>query len=125
MKNFGDLIMILDLHRQGLKIAMIARQLGIDRKTVRKYLASEVSLPTYGPRQPRKRLIDGHVEYLKQRLEAYPGLTAQRLMREITERGYEGCYSTVRDAVRELRPAGGGRAFAVRFETPPGHQAKA
>lgn len=124
MKNFGDLIMILDLHRQGLKISMIARQLGIDRKTVRKYLAMDVGIPTYGPRQPRKRLIDGHVEYLKQRLDAYPGLTAQRLMREITERGYEGGYSTVRDVVRELRPPGGGRGFAVRFETPPGHQAQ-
>ncbi len=58
MKKFGDLIMILDLHRQGLKISMIARQLGIDRKTVRKYLARDVGIPTYGPRQPRKRLID-------------------------------------------------------------------
>lgn len=124
MKKFGELIMILDLHRQGLKISAIARQLGIDRKTVRKYLAKDVGIPVYGPRQPRKRLIDGHVEYLQQRLDAYPGLTAQRLMREITERGYEGGYGTVRDVVRELRPPGGGRAFAVRFETPPGHQAQ-
>ena len=124
MKKFGDLIMILDLHRQGLKISMIARQLGIDRKTVRKYLARDVGIPAYGPRQPRKRLIDGHVDYLKQRLDAYPGLTAQRLMREIGERGYKGGYSTVRDVVRELRPPGSGRGFAVRFETPPGHQAQ-
>jgi DNA-binding NarL/FixJ family response regulator len=28
--------MILELHRQGLKVAAIARQLGVDRKTVRK-----------------------------------------------------------------------------------------
>lgn len=124
MKKFGDLIMILDLHRQGLKISMIARQLGIDRKTVRKYLARDVGIPAYGPRQPRKRLIDGHVDYLKQRLDAYPGLTAQRLMRDIGERGYKGGYSTVRDVVRELRPPGSGRGFAVRFETPPGHQAQ-
>jgi transposase len=124
MKKFGDLIVILDLHRQGLKVATIARQLGIDRKTVRKYLARDVGIPAYGPRQPRKRLIDGHVDYLKQRLEAYPGLTAQRLMREITDRGYKGGYGTVRDVVRELRPPGGGRGFAVRFETPPGHQAQ-
>lgn len=39
MKKLGDLIMILDLHRQGLKVAAIARQVGIDRKTVRKYIA--------------------------------------------------------------------------------------
>ena len=70
MKTVGDLIMILDLHRQGLKVSMIARQLGIDRKTVPKYLAKNVGIPIYGPRQPRKRLIDGHLNYLKERLDA-------------------------------------------------------
>ena len=37
--RFGEFIMILELHRQGLKVAAIARQLGIDRKTVRKYIS--------------------------------------------------------------------------------------
>lgn len=116
-------MMILDLHRQGLKVAVIARQVGIDRKTVRKYIARGLEVPTYGPRQPRDRVLDPWLDYLKGRLEAYPGLSAQRLMREIGERGYTGGYSTVRDTVRTLRPAGG-RPFAVRFETPPGHQAQ-
>ncbi len=116
--------MMLDMQRQGLKVATIARQLGIDRKTVRKYLAKGLDLPVYGPRRARKRLTDGYVDYLKSRLEAYPGLTAQRLMREIKERGFSGSYSTLRDVVRELRPPGGGRPFAVRFETAPGHQAQ-
>jgi len=80
--------------------------------------------PKPGSRQPRKRLIDDHVPYLRHRLEAYPGLSAQRLMREIVEHGYTGSYSVVRDEVRALRPAGGGRPFAVRFETPPGQQAQ-
>jgi DNA-binding NarL/FixJ family response regulator len=30
-------MMILELHRQGLKVLAIARQLGIDPKTVRRY----------------------------------------------------------------------------------------
>ena len=124
MKKYGDLLMILDLHRQGLTVTMIARQLGIDRKTVRKYVANGLEPPSYGPRPARKRPIDDHLAYLKARLEAYPGLTAQRLMREIAARGYAGGYSVVRDEVRELRPAGGGRPFAVRFETPPGVQAQ-
>lgn len=34
MKNLGELIMILDLHRQGVKSAVIARQLGADRAPV-------------------------------------------------------------------------------------------
>jgi transposase len=124
MKKLGDLIMILDLHRQGLKVAVIARQVGVDRKTVRKYIARGLEVPTYGPRQPRDRLLDPWMDYLRARLEAYPGLSARRLLREICERGYTGGYSTVRDTVRALRPAGGGSPFAVRFETPPGQQAQ-
>jgi transposase len=124
MKKLGDLMMILDLHRQGLKVAVIARQVGIDRKTVRKYIARGLEVPTYGPRQPRDRLLDPWMDYLRARLEAYPGLSARRLLREICERGYTGGYSTVRDTVRALRPAGGGSPFAVRFETPPGQQAQ-
>ena len=44
--------MILELHRQGLKVAVIARQLGIDRKTVRKYISRGLEPPTYRPRRP-------------------------------------------------------------------------
>lgn len=117
-------MMILDLHRQGLKVAVIARQVGVDRKTVRKYIARGLEPPCYGPRLPRARTIDEHVAYLRARLEQYPGLTAQRLLREIAARGYGGCYSMVRDEVRALRPAGGGKGFAVRFETLPGEQAQ-
>ena len=69
-------------------------------------------------------MLDPWLEYLKARLEAYPGLSAHRLLREISERGYTGGYSIVRDTVRELRPSGGGSPFAVRFETPPGQQAQ-
>ena len=36
--QLGELVMILDLHRQGLTISAIARRVGIDRKTVRKYI---------------------------------------------------------------------------------------
>lgn len=124
MKKLGDLMMILDLHRQGVKIAAIARQVGIDRKTVRKYIGRGIEVPTYGPRQPRERLLDPHMDYLRARLEAYPGLSAQRLARELGERGYAGGYSTVRDMVRTMRPAGGGKPYAVRFETPAGQQAQ-
>jgi transposase len=49
-------MMILDLHRQGLSPTAIARQLGIDRKTVRKYIARGMDPPNYRaqPRRPRR-----------------------------------------------------------------------
>ena len=105
MKKLGDLMWILDLHRQGLKVAVIAREVGVDRKTVRKYIARGLEPPFYGPRQPRGRLIDDHVAHLRTRLALDPGLTAQRLLREIGARGYAGGYSMVRDEVRALRSA--------------------
>ena len=55
MVKFGEFIMILELHRQGLKVAAIARQLGIDRKTVRKYISRGLEPPTYGPRPHRQK----------------------------------------------------------------------
>ena len=50
--------MIMELHRQGLNPTAIARQLGIDRKTVRKYIALGLEPPAYGPRTPRPKATD-------------------------------------------------------------------
>ncbi len=87
MKKLGELMMILDLHRQGVNIAAIVRQVGVDRKTVRKYIARGVEVPIEGPRQTRERLLNPHIEYLRARLDAYSGLTIQRLARELGDRG--------------------------------------
>jgi transposase len=121
--KLGEVVMILDLHRQGLSVSAIALQLGIDRKTVRKYLARGLEVPVYGPRQPRPRRIDPFVSYLRERVEAWPGLTGRRLFRELKERGYPGGYTAVTDALRDLRPPAA-PPFEVRFETPPGDQAQ-
>ena len=53
--TLGELVMILELHRQGLKVSAIARQTGLDRKTVRKYIARGLEPPIYGPRQPQQK----------------------------------------------------------------------
>ena len=123
MVKLGEVVMILDLRRQGLTVSAIARELGVDRKTVRKCIARGLEPPVYGPRQPRQRLIDPFVAYLRERVTAYPGLTGRRLLRECRERGYGGGYTAITDVLRELRRA---RlpAFEVRFETPPGDQAQ-
>ncbi len=39
MTKLGELVMILDLHRQGPSVGAIARQLSVDRGTVRAYIA--------------------------------------------------------------------------------------
>lgn len=123
MIKLGDVVMILDLHRQGLSISAIARETGVDRKTVRRCIARGLEPPVYGPRKKRARLIDPFVAYLRERVRAYPGLTGRRLWRELRERGYAGGYTAVTDVLRDLRPAPL-PAFELRFETPPGVQAQ-
>src|SRR5437764_1641992 len=121
--QLGELVMILDLHRQGLSVSAIARRVGIDRKTVRKYIERGLEPPSYGPRKPRARRLAPFEAYLRQRVATYPGLTASRLLREIREHGYVAGYTAVTDFLREVRPSPV-PPFEVRFETPPGEQAQ-
>jgi transposase len=115
--------MILDLHRQGVSVSAIARRVGLDRKTVRKYIASGLEPPTYGPRKPRPTQLAPFEPYLRERVAAYPDLTGRRLHRELRERGYTGGYTAVTDFLRTVRPARP-PAFERRFETPPGQRAQ-
>jgi len=119
--KLGEMMMILDLHRQGLSISAIARESGFDRKTVRRYIERGLEPPRYGPRKPRPRLLDPYTAYLRERVTAWPGLTGTRLLRELRELGYTGGYSAVTDYLREVRPAPE-KGYEVRFETPPGMQ---
>ncbi len=121
--TFGELLVILDLHRQGLSVSAIARRTGLDRKTVRRYVERGLEPPAYGPRPPRQTKVTQFERYLDERLGAFPELTAIRLLRELRELGYAGGYTAVKDAVRDLRPHQP-TGFEVRFETPPGGQAQ-
>ena len=115
--------MILDLHRQGLSVSDIARRAGLDRKTVRKYIARGLEPPAYKPRKPRALLIDGFAPYLRERLASYPELSGRRLWREVRELGFKGGYTSVTGFLHDIRPAPA-PVFERRFETPAGRQAQ-
>ena len=102
MVNLGELMMILELHRQGLKVSAIARQLGIDRKTVRRYISRGLEPPTYGPRPPRQRSTDRFLPYASALV--HPGV--DRLQIEMAGNGAGGRKSLVEqcfERCRELR----------------------
>lgn len=122
MVNLGEAMTILDLHREGLSISAIAERTGKDRKTVRKYLRRGLAVPSYKPREPRPRVMDPYLCFVKERVAAFPELTASRLLREIRELGYAGGRTALADVVREVRPRL--PTFELRFETPPGRQAQ-
>ena len=123
MIRLGELVRILELHRQGMSVSAIARQVGLDRKTVRRYIARGLEPPAYQPRPAQPTRLAPFEPYLRERVRAFPTLTGQRLLREIRERGYLGGYTAVTDFLRAVRPATVS-AFERRFETPPGRQAQ-
>ena len=125
MIQLGELMMILELHRQGLSITAIARRTGRDPKTVRKYVERGLEPPVYGPRQVgRPNKLAPYLDYLRERIAAFPDLSAVRLTREIRERGYSGAYTAVKRFIAAIRPESLPKPFEVRFETPPGYQAQ-
>jgi hypothetical protein len=51
--KLGELVMILDFHRQGLSVSAIARQLCVDRKTVCRAIAKGLEPPKNKPARDR------------------------------------------------------------------------
>lgn len=72
MKQLRETVLINDLKKQGLSISAIARKVGCDRKTVRKYLELGLEAPVYGPQQPRARIIEPFERYLQERVDLSP-----------------------------------------------------
>ena len=115
MLRLEDFMEIQKLHHDGVSVSEIARQLDMDRKTVRKYLKQA---PREYERKPKSWLVDPHRSYLRERWEL--GVhNAAKLFVELQKRGYGGCLTQVKKVVRPWRSEGQERAF-VRFETAPG-----
>ena len=125
MHSLETMVEIKVLARRGKSIKAIARELGVARNTVRKYLRVE-SAPRYGPRRPRATKLKPFLAYLGGRVEAAQPdwIPATVLIREIRELGYTGGISQLKAFLTTLKP----RQLAepvIRFETPPGQQLQA
>ena len=112
---------IRQMASEKMSISAIARELALDRKTVRSLLL----LGPPGERCPRVEvasLLDPFKPYLKARVAQYP-LSSVRLLEEIRRQGYTGSYDLVKRFVAPLRPPRELPAV-IRFETEPGQQAQ-
>ncbi|HSF30329.1 MAG TPA: IS21 family transposase [Candidatus Tectomicrobia bacterium] len=109
--------------RRGEAKQKIARELGIDRKTVRRLLA-QVHPTTYQRLVTRPPLVVPYLDYIQRRVVEVD-YNAYRIFQELQRQGYPGGYEMVKRAVRPLRTERNrAREATVRFETPPGHQAQ-
>lgn len=116
------LVEIHVLHRQGLSIRGIARELHVSRNTVRRYLRDIAQTTTYGPRTARPSVLDPFKPYLQERMTAAKPdwIPATVLFRELQTLGYPGKEGIVRIYIRQFKPQTDDPV--VRFETPPGQQ---
>ncbi len=101
--------------RQGMSKRAICRALRIGRNKVRKLLRaheaarSGATPPTALPEPPARRpsMLDEHEPFLRDLLERFPDITAQRVYEELrgrTSPAYGGGYTIVKQYVRARRP---------------------
>src|SRR5690348_5191449 len=119
----GDLVReIVARKERGEGVKRIARELGVDRKTVRRWLR----LGGWQPRKPRarRRPIDQFTEFVAQRGPEV-GWNGVVLQRELVSLGFAGSYQQLQRYLKPYRAQCKWAELAtVRFETGPGEQAQ-
>ena len=120
VKN-GEFFVIQEMKQRGMSITAIAKELGRDRKTIRRWL-QEGGPGNYRRTVEKPEKLAPFKAYIRQRMEE-GCLNAVVILDEIRAAGYTGGITILRDFMRPLRPQVSSKA-TVRFETPPGRQAQ-
>lgn len=112
------------LARRGASVREIARQMGVSRNTVRRYLRDEEA-SQYKEREPRPTKLAPFKAYLLGRIEAARPhwIPATVLLRELRDEGYDGGISQLKVFLAQYKNAQ--PEPVVRFETAPGRQMQA
>lgn len=107
--------------KKGLSYAEIGRKHGVDYRTAKRYANSDKK-PKYQRTLPKKSILEPYKMEINRLLEEAP-YSAQRILELITEKGFEGKYTVVREYVSTRKAILNSNA-TVRFETVPGLQAQ-
>jgi transposase len=101
-KRYARYQEVMELHQSGLSQRAIAKALGINRATVRKFIHADV-FPERAPHKGGHRsILEPYIPYIHQRwVEGCDN--ALQLWREIKEKGYGGQAGLVRRYARRLR----------------------
>lgn len=112
------------LQEHGWSIAAMAREFGLNWRTVKRTLELQAA-PRYGPRRRLFALNEVQLVHVERRLEVCPSIRGTDLHAELRhDYGYRGSYPTFERQLRLLRPALV-RDPEIRFETDPGVQTQA
>lgn len=107
--------------QKGLSYTEIARKHNIDPRTAKKY-ASSGARPEYVLTDPKPSKLDAYKHQIDIWLEEAP-YSAVRILEKLTEQGFDGKYSIVKEYARGKKKDLDEKA-TVRFETVPGLQAQ-
>ena len=88
-------------HQRGLSVTQIARELGLDDRTVARWLAQDKFRPRQAAARPSK--LDPFKGQIVRWLQSHPYTAAQIFLR-LREAGYDGKETIVKDYVRQIRP---------------------
>ena len=112
------------LYRQGWSISQLAREFGLNWRTVKKEVESP-GLRRYPSRVKPTALTPAQLAHVERRLAVCPVIRGTDLLAELRhDYGYQGSYMSFWRQLKELRPPLA-RDPEIRFETGPGLQAQA
>lgn len=110
---------IRELSSQGHSIHAIAREVGLARNTVRKYLRGT---PVAAARASKGSKLDPYKEQITRWVQQDHLFNCTVMLERLHSIGYTGSKTIIKDFVRGLRPPRAGHHPIRRYETRPGEQ---
>jgi len=117
-----DAMEVLALKRTGLSNRHIGRKLGLDRRTVKRYL-DDPSVIGHRKESERPSVVDSFKGQIRAWLDDDQWVTARWMHARLLPLGYTGSYERVKIFARSLKEERSRVAY-TRFETLPGEQAQ-
>jgi len=112
------------LRRHGWSLSALAREFGLNRRTVKREVEAE-GPRRYAQRAKPRALSEAQVAHVERRLTVCPSIRGTDLFGELQrDYAFAGSYATFQRQLRQIRPAAV-RDPEVRFETAPGVQTQA
>jgi transposase len=106
-----------ELHQRGHPAARIARELGLSRRSVFRYLRRD-TYPGWDLRGSRRSRLDGYREWIDARI-AEGLINVADWHRQLTEHGFKGSYGSVYAFVTRRLGAAGKKRERLNAATPP------
>ena len=121
MLRSGTVNTIREMAVQGKPVRAIARELGVARNTVRRYVRGA---PEARPRPRRGSKLDAYKEQIRRWVREDHLLNCETMLPSAAGAGlHAGAFAILKDFVRPLRPpAAAARRPVIRYETKPGEQ---